>query len=241
MRYASFVVVLLSLVGLSCSSPLSDVNVTDPSVLRPAFTVSKSIDNTGTRTVDYQADIYDKNSELVTIQNGSVKLDGYLMDTKTNLLGGQYYDLSGESEVKFSTATKYNFTITLSDGSQYSGTVTSQSVDLYEFNAPSSQSRTQPITVSWKGTDTTAQMWINMTYSFKTDTTTGSGSQVFQIVDPSSGTFTIPVSYFTSTQGATYRVDLTLESEVKGTVDRRFMPGGSIVSDMTCTRIVNLN
>jgi len=240
MKHLKFLFIPLSLIGLSCSSPLSDTNVTDPSLLEPQLVVSKSIES-GARVVAYTADIYDKNYNLVTLQNGSVKINGFSMNERANLFGGEEYYLSGESEVKFALNTAYNFTMTLSDGSQYHGTVKSQSTDLYEFDAPSSQSHKQNMTVTWKDTDPNASMYILMIYDFRTDSSSGSGEQKFTIPNPANGSYTINSSYLTTSQGTIYEVDLTLVSEITGIIDPQFRPGSSTVSDLQITRSVTIN
>jgi len=240
MKPLRFLLILLSLIGLSCSSPLSDTNVTDPSLLQPQLAVSKTMDN-GARVIEYTADIYDKNHNLVTLQNGSVKINGYSMNERANILGGEEYYLTGESEVKFILDTTYTFTLTLSDGTQYNGTVKSQSADLYEFDAPSTQSHTQNMTVTWKDTDPKARMYIQMVYDFRTDTSSGSGIQTFTISNPSSGSYTINASNFTTSQGEIYEVDLTLVSEISGTIDSRFRPQSSTISDLRITRSATID
>lgn len=241
MKTGLCVSICLSLIGLSCSSPLSDVNVTDPSLLEPQLVVMKSIGTTGNRSVVYTADIYDKNYNLVTLQNGSVKINGFNMNERANLFGGEEYYLQGESEVKFAPDGTYKFTLTLSDGSKYYGTVTSQSKDLTEFIVPSSQSRTQPIDVSWKDTDPSAAMSIQLVYKYSTDSSSGTGTRTVSISDPSSGTFSISPSLFTAGQGTTNEVDLTLVSEITGTIDPGFRAGSSTVCKLTIERDVTLN
>ena len=95
MKLVLWASILFGLIGMSCSSPLSDTNVTDPSLLEPQLVVSKAI-NTGARTVLYTCAIYDKNSNLVTLQNGSVKINNFQMNTQSDLFGGEEYYLSGE-------------------------------------------------------------------------------------------------------------------------------------------------
>ncbi len=241
MKKFSFALVLLSLIALSCSSPLSDVNITDPSLLEPQLVVTKSIGLTGNRSVVYTADIYDKNFNLVTLQNGSVKINGFNMNERANLFGGEEYYLQGESEVKFALDDTYTFTLTLSDGSKYYGKVTSQSEDLTEFVVPSSQSRTQPINVSWKNTDPNATMSIELVYKFSTDSSSGTGSQIINIGNPASESYSISPSVFTTTQGKTTEVDLTLVSKITGTIDPGFRGGSSTVCKLTIEKDVILN
>ncbi|MFZ1081122.1 MAG: hypothetical protein WAO19_04270 [Candidatus Kryptoniota bacterium] len=240
MKLVLFSSILFSLIGLSCSSPLSDTNVADPSLLEPQLMVLKTI-NGDSRSVTYTCNIYDKNLNLVTLQNGNVKINGFQMNEQADIFGGEGYYLSGEAEVVFDTNKTFIFTLTLSDGSQYTGTVISQSKDLYQFNAPASQSHTQDITVSWKDTDPNSTMSVQMIYYWKADSSKGTGAQTFSISTPSTGTYTIKSSQFTVPQGTTYRVDLTLVSEKAGTIDSHFRPGSSAVSELSYLRSVTLN
>ncbi len=241
MKYLPFAFIFLGIIGLSCSSPLSDTNVTDPSLLEPVLVVTKSIDSGGARTVEYTADIYDKNLNLVTLQNGSVKIDNFAMNERADIFGGEEYYISGESEVKFALSTTYSFTLTLSDGSQYNGTVKSQSEDLTEFNTPTSQSHTQNMPLTWTDTDPNATMSIQMLYKFSTDTSTGSGTKTIAISNPSSGSYTIGSSDLTTSQGKIYEVDLTLISEIRGTIDSHFRSGSYVASHLEITKNVTIN
>ncbi len=229
------------LLFVSCNSPLSDTNVTDSSLIQPVFVVAKSVDNNGARSVDYSVDIYDKNANLVTLQNGGVKLNGYQMNIKPDLIGGEFYDLSGESELRFTAGTTYTFSVTLADGSQYNGTVQSQSVDLYEFDVPSAQSRTQDLIVRWRDTDPSSRMTIELTVYSRTDSSEGNSSTTLDIPNPQAGIFTIPATQLSTNQGTTYKADVTLISEKSGSVDPHFMSGSAALSRLTYTRTVALN
>jgi len=143
--------------------------------------------------------------------------------------------------VKFLLGTTYTFTLTLSDGSQYYGTVKSQSDDLYEFNAPATQSRSQDMIVTWKDADPKAKMYIEMVYDFRTDSSNGSGVKTFTISNPSIESYTISASNFTTSQGSIYEVDLTLVSEITGTISQQFRAGSSTVSDLRITQSVTIN
>jgi len=241
MKYLPFSFILFGIVGISCSSPLSDTNVTDPSLLEPALMVSKAIDSTGAIIVQYTGDLYDKNFNLVTLQNGSVKINGYQMNLRTNLFGGQEYYLSDQSKVKFDTSTTYTFTLTLSDGTPYYGTVVSQSKDLTEFNTPTTQSRTQNMPLTWNGIDPNATMSIQMIYKFRTAASKDtSGMKTFSIPSGSGGYYTIGSSDLSTPQGI-YEVDLTLISKKPGEIDSHFRSGSSITSELEITKNVSIN
>ncbi len=231
----------LSVAVSSCSSPLSDTNVTDPSLLEPRLAIRKAITTSGAITIEYLADIYDKNLNLVTLQNGNVRIGNYQMNQRANLLGGIEYYLTGESEVSFSLNKTYSFTLTLSDGSTYNGSVTSQTDDLVRFDVPSIQSRTQSINVTWSSTDPNAEMWIQMATRYKTDSSQGVAYQTLRIANPAAQSYTITPSQFSTAEGTAYEVDLTLVSEMKGTIDPRFRSGSGTVCDMSIDRVVKLN
>jgi len=235
MKLRVLAVLSLGIIALSCSSPLSDTNVTDPSLLAPDMQVVKSMSG-GARTVTYEVNIYDKNSNLVTLQNGNVKVNTYQMNVKSNIFGGEYYYLGGESEVKFQLSTKYTFAVYLSDGSEYDGSVTSQSKDLTSFTVPATQDHTQNMSVSWTDTDPAAKMYISMVYTLRTDTSTTTGVKTISIPNPSSGSFVIDKSQFAIQGGTLTSADFTLVSEIDGTVDSRFRGGSSVECLVEYTR-----
>lgn len=241
MKYLPLAFIIFWIVGLSCSSPLSDTNVTDPSLLEPQLIAAKSIDSMGFRSVQYIGDVYDKNFNLVTLQNGNVKINGYQMNLRSNLLGGQEYYLSGESEVKFDTGTTYTFTLTLSDGTPYHGSVKSQSKDLTEFNTPTTQSHMQNMPLTWSDTDPTASMSIRMVAKVHTSPSGDSTFTKTYSISKGSSAYTIGSSDLTASQGTIYEVDLTLVSELRGTIDSHFRSGSYVASHLEITRNVIIN
>jgi hypothetical protein len=240
MKYVPFAFMFLGIMNLTCSSPLSDVSISDPSVIQPQLYVSKTIDN-GAKVVEYIGEIWDKNLQLVTLKDGGVKVNNISMGTHTiPIFNGQEYYISGEDSLKYSLNTNYTFVITLGDGSQYNGSVTTQSKDLYQFTAPSSQSRTQDLLISWLDTDPNATMSVQVLYKYQTDSSSSSNTETVQIPSSAKGSFIISKTYFTPSQGKTTEVDLTLISEIRGTIDSRFRAGSSIVSDLKMTRNVTM-
>lgn len=231
---------ILSIALLSCESPLSDVDLDDPSVIAPVLIVTKTIEN-GTRHVEYIGEIYDKNLSLVTLKNGTVRIENVSMGKRSFLLGGEQYFLSGENIVKHTLGKTYIFTVVFSNGSEYTGSVKTQTKDLYDFTAPSTHNRAQNMTVSWKDADSSATMFIDMAYSFKTDTSSGAGIKRITIPDASTGTFIINSSAFQESQGTIYEADLTLVSEVEGTIDSRFSSNSGTYSQLRITRTVTFN
>ena len=215
-----FLIILISLTYFSCQSPLSESGVSDPNLIQPIIQVSKEIDLKGTTYYRYRCDVNDQKLQYVEIKDGGIKVNGENLIVIKDILG-TYYILD-DTHVKYAPNTKYNFTITLSDQSQYDAVVTTPSADLREFLVPTVQDRTQNMSLSWKDTDSNATLNISVALYFRTDTTTGVQVHTVPITNPKPGTFELPASELNTNQGIAYAVDLTLNSEVNGTIDSRF-------------------
>ncbi len=227
----------MALAQWSCQSPLSNTDITDPSTLQPQIQVIKSTDSTGSM-YNYRADIYDRQSRYVELKDGGVSVNGEQLILVRSLLGSYY--LTDDHIVKYQFNTKYNFIVTLSDGSQYTASVTTPSTELSNFFAPSEQVKTQNMRVSWTNPDTGATMYFMLTIYFKTDTSAGVQSNKVSIPNPRLGTFDLTPSDFVATQGTSTAVDITLNSEDQGQIDSRFYFSSRAYSHQMITKSVNL-
>ncbi len=239
MKSISIITLLvLTLVILSCESPLSEEGVSDPSLIQPKIQVQMESDYKGSTYFRYRCKIYDKDLKAVELKGGGVKVNNYNMILIKDVLGSYY--LLDDSQIKYELNTNYNFTITLSDLSQYYATVTTHSDSIREFIVPIKQSKTKNMEVTWKGYIDNSLMYFTVTSYFQTDTTKGINTHRVEIPKPSLGMFELQNSDFIYKDGNTYMVDLTLHSEIDGTIDNRFYVNRRAFSHQLITKTIEI-
>lgn len=226
----------LSLLFIACESPLSEQNITDPGLIAPVLQVQKEISYKGTVYYRYRCDIYDKLLRSVELNNGSITVNGKKLMVIKDIVGS-YYTLD-DTQVPYALNSTYSFVITLSDNSTYNGMVTSHTDSLREFVVPSEQDTTQTMTVSWKGTVPGASMYLTIATSYKTPNGFGFSVHRKDIPSPAAGTVVLYPSDYLSGGGTTTSVDVTLHSEIDGTIDKRFYSARRVFSHQFITRTV---
>ncbi len=209
---------IMAAIVSTCTSPLSDVPVSEPSVLRAAAVAERDISASNIASTFFQLALRDKHEQWVHLKEGDVTVGGLPMSYNSFL--GSYV----RNDVVLPNAT-YTFVVTLSDGSRYTCTVRT-SKDLNELTVPSSYDRTGYFTVSWKEVDgsTTAML-----------TVAGDSTSASYYPQSASGSYRLPSSEFTRFHGSqTLRITLTLTKP--GQVDGRFMSTSTAASWFSITR-----
>lgn len=216
-----------ALIGCGESS-LSDVNLENPSLIRPEITVSKTISSSREISQTIEVWLYDKQGFSIELKAGSVRVNGVPMTVSRDLFGAPYYAIeSNHPEVLPNTT--YTFAITLADGSEYTASVTTQEKTPLAFNVPSRHNRGQDLMVSWQEVDDRYPMKIRLISHTKTDGLDEIDSQTIDIPNPGTGRHIIPASAL-SVSPDSYRIDLTLSSEKSGSIDSHFRKGGEMTS-----------
>lgn len=228
--------IVISALLSSCESPLSEQSISDPSIIHPMLQVYKGTDDKGTTYYNYRCDIFDKYLRSVELKDGDVMVNGMKLMVIKNALGTYY--LLDDTNLKYALNTKYYFTITLSDQSQYAATVTTHPDTLRDFLVPAEHPRSQNLKVSWKGTSNNASMFLSVVSNFKTDSSFGFSSRRIEITNPSTGTYELTPTDFNYKDGGTYSVELTLHSEINGTMDDRFGENRRSFSHQSITRTI---
>ena len=214
--------------GCTQDSPLSDLDLTDPGLIKPDIKISRSIYTTGTTTFSHTVWIYDKNDNSVNIQNGKVSINNVELSLKKAVLSNApYYSIDPAYSLPFEFNKIYTCDIVLSDGKVYSSTVKSRSADIDSFVVPSTHDRTKDLLLEWEPVDPNENIDISMFYNFRTDTSSGTGARDIQIPNPQSGMALIPKSYFDASTHIT-DATFTLESNIYGTTDDHFRSGSKI-------------
>jgi len=239
----------LLLVGLSnCTqiSPLSDVPIEDPSLIRAKLYVSKAVNSNGGTAQAIYARLEDKNGDRIELEQGSVSVNGLIMQVSrevnfvppfiinTNL---PYYTIS-EGRLSVLPDSTYAFKITLADNKEYSATIHTQENDLNALHVPSNHRRTQPLTVKWVVADGRYPIRIYTVRWSKENGQDRIHSASFD-VNSGGGEFTFSGNFFTEFPD-TYRVDFTVSSRKEGQVDAAFAGGSHISSVFSVSKSVEI-
>lgn len=224
----------LSFSGCMQESVLSDVELNDPSVIRPEITFAKSKDG-GSITQFIYAWINDKNNNSVELKNGGVSINGKAMPVKT-LLGMPYYSgLDVVSDIR--PGYTYNISIKLNSEKTYNASIKIQEKDLATLTLPVSQNRIEDMNISWTEIDPNRELKLEILNYYKKDNqeTTEAFSMYIPQQNLGTGKFTIPSTYFQSTQNI-FKTKITLSSKISGTIYEGFRSGSKIESTLSISK-----
>jgi hypothetical protein len=135
----------------SCNkeSPLSNTEITDPSILTAQFTISKNKkQSTGSSDYTFQASILDKKDRYVEILNGNVFLNGIKMNPQRAPYENVTRYFLYTDKIKFKLDSLYTFTVVLSDGASYSSSIRTPATDMISTVANSAG---DSISFTWVG------------------------------------------------------------------------------------------
>jgi len=240
----------LLLVGLcNCTqiSPLSDVPIEDPSLIRAKLYVSKAVNSNGGTSQAIYARLEDKNGDRIELEQGSVSVNGLIMQVSrevnfvppfiinTNL---PYYTIS-EGRLSVLPDSTYAFKITLADKKEYSATIHTQENDLNALVVPSAHRRTRPLTIKWTVADGRYPIRIYTVRWSKENGQDRIHSASFDASNPGGGEYTFSENFFAEFPD-TYRVNFTVSSRKEGQVDTAFAGGSHISSVFSVSKSVEI-
>ena len=147
MRTLCFLSVFSTVFLAAClRSPLSDVEITDPTIIRVEAFVEYTNDN-GNIDKDIYVVITDKNSQTVKLKNGHVRMNGKELRLDESIRG-YTYQYPGKSD-KVGPG-NYTFEVELPDSSKYKGRV-EYNVPLPQgFSAPDSWPADRDLEIEWE-------------------------------------------------------------------------------------------
>jgi hypothetical protein len=226
-HYATaFLALVTTLLFSNCESALSDIEITDPSVLQPHFVVEHSLLNDGSMVSALSATILDKNLASVEIKNGQVKVNGQTMAIAEILNISTYHIPSATVNLN----TDYTFEVVLANGGSYGGTIKSQAKKFTSVTVPATASASNDLTISWQDIYVHDALIISMNLTSPAGTVPGPTFEL-TTAQMQAGTFVIPKSAFASTPGITSAM-ITLTGAKYGTIDAKFRTGSSTISRM---------
>ena len=218
------IAIVFSAVCSSCEltqSPLSDVPVSEPDVLRVIAEADRDVYASGSASSLLRVTLYDKHDEYVELNKGNVTVNGLPMNY---VVWGQYERTTDVVNPDYN----YTFTVTLSDGSQYSCRVHTPK-NLNQLSVPATYDRNSPLKVTWGEIDNQALA----TLTFSGDTTL-----TFYVL-ASQGSVTLqPSALAKFHSGQTLTVTLTYTRS--GSVDSGFMSTSSAGASFSVSRYMQI-
>lgn len=224
--YAMTLVVMAATTFTSCESALSDVEITDPSLLRTTFVVERSILDDGSMSGSLHATIFDKNLASVELKNGHVSVNGQKMSV-TEILNISTYHIPGAS-VELNK--NYEFEVVLPNGEAHTGSVTTQPKAFTALTVPTDPSKDNDLTISWQDTYAHDDLVISVGLNSPTGNHAGP-TFTLTPAQMEAGSFVIPKSAFATPADIT-SATITLSGAKYGTIDPKFRTGSVTISRM---------
>jgi hypothetical protein len=230
------VLMLLAVTGCVQESPLSDIDLDDPSVIKPDIEINKNI---YTSSVGYTttAWLFDKNGNTIELQSGDVRMNDIKMKVSRGVNGEPYYQLGWEV-LSYLTNTNYTCKITLSDSQSYTARITTREKNLNRFTVPSEHNKNNDLVIYWGETVNNEKLILTMSLYGKTDSSNYIHTKEIQITNTSPGNFTILGDYFNNP--GYYKANITLAAVKTGEISKSFMNGSKITSTISITREIKL-
>lgn len=219
----------------NCDSPLSDVEITDPSLLQTNFTVERALLDDGTVLGALQTTIFDKNLASVELKNAHVKVNGQQMSV-TEILNIKTYNIPSAA---VNLNTEYDFEVVLADGKSYGGSVTTPAKTFTSLTVPSNPSKANDLTISWNDVYVHDELILSLNLTSPAGTVPGA-TFTLTSAQMQAGTFVIPKSNFATPTGIT-SIMIILTGVEYGTVDSKFRSGSGTISRMRVEKKVTFN
>lgn len=223
----------LSLLFTSCESELSDVEITEPGLLRPFFQVGYTMSNDGAVSSYLTTTVFDKENKLfgIELKNGQVKVNGDPMKvTYTTLLKPTY----SIPVPNVNLDTEYIFEIVLPDKQRYAAKVKTPPKTFAAITVPSTSSADKDLTISWGDIGVHDDITIAVTINKDSASTKYIDVKKAQVA---SGSYTIPKSTFAKPR-VIFSVMIKVISKIEGTVDSRFTKGSSVIASTSVEKHV---
>ncbi|MDG2152636.1 MAG: hypothetical protein P8K10_01745, partial [Crocinitomicaceae bacterium] len=221
--------------GCKENSALSDVELSDPKLISPEITITKTLNQRGREQTELVVFLNDKNNNSIDLLKGGVKLNNEKLGIQTEWGGAPYYTLNN---LELYANTNYSFVVTLANDNSYKCSVASPNGLINSFVVPEYHNINSDLNVSWEKLNSSAytsysleitnedtfSKEINLSRSIiKNGGYVISSSLLKQISDGQRGDFII-----------------TLKASTKGKVDHRF-DGGTIKIIQLVNRQVTLD
>lgn len=215
---------LLTIAGCRQRSVLSDVELTDPSLISPDVLLERTTGADGKIETTVHAYALDKNGDAVEIKNGGVTLNGERLavdyETVNNV---PFYRPANPRTAELSADETYRFEFELSDGKRYACEVAAQRRALTRLEAPSRHPKDKPMTIRWRDDSDDDYLTLEIETTVKRDDVETTEYDEIPIPQDARGEYEIPAAYFDKANVRS--AELTLISNKPGEVAKEFGGG----------------
>jgi len=210
------------LFGCKENSALSDVELSDPKLISPEITITKTINKRGREQTDLVVFLNDKNNNSIDLLKGGVKLNNEALGIQTEWGGAPYYTLNN---LKLNANANYNFVVALANDNNYKCSVTSPGGLINSFSVPEYHNINNDLNVSWGKLNSSA--YTSYSLEITNEDTFSKEINLSQSI-LNNGGFVISSRLLKQlSEGQRGDFIITLKASTKGKVDHRF-DGGSI-------------
>jgi hypothetical protein len=238
-----FLLLLLTIILVqACAedSVLSDIELDNPSLIKPNVEFYKHVSSDASNIQHIVALLYDKNGNLIRLNNGKVLVNQKEMILKDYLLSnGKYY--SGKEVIgDIEYPKNYKFDIILSNDKSYDLEITTQGTEFAYLNLETEHSKTENLIITWNPFTSSIPIDLQLLVYYRENDINATKTYNVKNIHTNSGyMFEIPSNYFTSNP-ETYKVNVEITSYVNGSVHSEFMNGSKIVSINSISKEVTI-
>lgn len=232
--YIYLAILAITFVGCVKESPLSDVELTDPSIVRPEIKFVRMKDN-NTLTTLIGAWIYDKNDNSIELKNGSVLINSKEMVVRK--LGESPYYSGIEVIPEIQLGLTYMVEIKLNPSQSYYASIVIPDKDLSNLTIPSRQNKYEDMKISWTDVVPTRALKLTITNFYRKDNQDLLGFITMDIppANLATGEYTIKAGLFSGYPNI-YKTTIELKSVTNGSIYAGFLKGSKITCDMSVTK-----
>ena len=218
----ALIVASFLLFGCKENSALSDVELSDPKLISPEITITKTVNKRGREQTSLVVFLNDKNNNSIDLLKGGVKMNNEALGIQTEWGGAPYYTLNN---LKLNANANYNFVVALANDNNYKCSVTSPGGLINSFSVPEYHNINNDLNVSWGKLNSSA--YTSYSLEITNEDTFSKEINLSQSI-LNNGGFVISSRLLKQlSEGQRGDFIITLKASTKGKVDHRF-DGGSI-------------
>ena len=216
--------------GCKENSPLSDVELNNPSLISPEITLTKHKNELGRTNTELVIYLNDKNNNSIDLLKGSVSLNNKRLGVHSEVGGAPYYSLD---HIELVPKRKYEIQIKLADEKTYPCTICSPEVALGDLSVPEYHNMSSALVVRWeKLNESGTDYYLELGNEDRTEEIKLSSIQT------KVGSYAIPSDVLALlTNGQRGDVLITLRSVTLGKIDPKFNGGSIQIIESVCKQV----
>lgn len=236
------IMIFFILIGCIQDSPLSDIEIDDPSLIAPEIKLKRNRDENGILTSNIEVWLFDKNHNSIRLKNGDVRINDIPLDLTNAPLTNNAYYYSATGLINIEINTDYNFEIELSDGGIYTASVHTPENDLNSLNLPQNYTTNSDMVISWGTIYHYDEMKIKIENHYINSGNQGTETKKINIPPQyiPVGSYGIDKEFFTGTPGVN-STQITLTGKEYGNIDDRFRDESKIYTEYFVAKETGVN